>query len=137
MASTLLRLAPLVTTTSSLTLCAAQSLYLGPFLHPSVGGISLLMPLYGLTIGTSVANLFFSEPQALKAAGARELYMGGLVFSVLHFAFVPFVMYPVRDIIEDRSKGKSTGDLKKWLGVHFIRSLVVDLPGWACFLGGF
>ncbi|PGH08160.1 hypothetical protein GX51_01314 [Blastomyces parvus] len=149
----LLRIAPLLTATATLTLANDQNLHLAPFLHPSHRAkanallpsyfntwfhraLRYLLPLYGLTIASSVANIRYFDPQALQARGAKAWYVAGLTFTVLHFAFVPLVMYPVRDIVEDRSGGKSAEDLERWLFVHRIRSVVVDAPGWACFLVG-
>jgi len=61
-------------------------------------------------------------------------YAAGLAFTVLHFAFVPFIAFPIRDIIEDRSRGESTRDMRRWLDIHRIRVFVADIPSWASFL---
>lgn len=52
--------------------------------------------------------------------------------------FVPVVMGPVKDIINDK-RGKEVGegsrvDMARWVGVHKVRMLVADLPAWVCFL---
>lgn len=59
-------------------------------------------------------------------------------------AFVPVVMGPVKDIIEDRrgkaarESGKEVGegakvDMARWVSIHKVRMLVADLPAWLCF----
>ncbi len=34
---------------------------------------------------------------------------------------------------ENDARGAGPEYLKKWLGVHTVRSLVADLPAWVCF----
>lgn len=148
----LLRLAPLVTTTSSLTFAWDEHWYLSGFLRPEhrqhseamlpsyfrrffEQGIYIIAGLNMLTIGTSIANLLLIDRDAPShAPSGKCFYWAGLSFTIAHFIFAPLVAYPIRDIIEDRSQGKSTGILKRWLEIHHIRVLVVNLPGWASFL---
>lgn len=158
----LLRLAPLITTTTTLTYAGNEFFYLSNFLAPEHGdkssdilptyfkrmfntGIWIVIGMNSLTITSSVVNLvtlppspgsLFSRLVPRSTPSGRWLYGAGLFFTVMHFAFVPFVAYPVRDIIEDRSRSQSTRDLRKWLDVHRTRVLTADLPGWLCFLAG-
>lgn len=85
-----------------------------------------------LILATTIANL--RADRGPMSAVARNWYWTGLGFTVAHFAFVPLVAYPVRDIFEDRSGGQSTNDLKRWIDVHTVRTLVTDLPGWFSYL---
>ncbi|RMZ76369.1 hypothetical protein DV738_g4978, partial [Chaetothyriales sp. CBS 135597] len=147
----LLRVAPLLTTTSLLVYAWDEHFYLSGFLHnehkaevekilPSFfrrffeQGIYVILGLNALTVSTTIGNLL-TESAALDRLGSSKWYWAGLGFTACHFVFVPLVAYPIRDIVEDRSKGKSTKDLKRWLDVHRIRVLVADLPACLSFLG--
>lgn len=146
----LLRLAPLVTTTSSLMYAWDEHWFLSGFPRPEYKhhseamlpryfrrffeqGIWIVASLNTLTLSSSVANLLIDRP-ALDRLGSSRWYWAGLGFTVCHFLFVPLIAYPIRDIMEDRSKGHSTKDLKRWIDIHRIRVLVADLPGWMSFL---
>ena len=48
--------------------------------------------------------------------------------------FVPWIVPLVKGIREDRWRGEFSRDLRIWLDVHAVRSLITDLPGWICFL---
>jgi hypothetical protein len=146
----LLRLAPLVTTTSSLMYAWDEHWFLSGFLRPEYKhhseemlpryfrrffeqGIWIIASLNTLTLSSSVANLLIDRP-TLDRLGSSRWYWAGLGFTVCHFLFVPLIAYPIRDIMEDRSKGQSTKDLKRWIDIHRIRVLVADLPGWMSFV---
>jgi hypothetical protein len=36
-------------------------------------------------------------------------------------------------LYEEKSKGQSTKDLKWWLDIRVVRSMLVDFPLWICF----
>ncbi|KAL5343993.1 hypothetical protein BJX70DRAFT_352361 [Aspergillus crustosus] len=146
----LLRIAPLITTTSSLVYAWDEHWYLSGFLLPEYKqesnailpryfrrffeqGIWVIAGLNTLTISSSITNLLVDRPLLDRLQSSRW-YWAGLGFTVCHFLFVPLVADPIRDIIEDRLKGESTKDLKKWIDIHKIRVLVTDLPGWLSFL---
>lgn len=146
----LLRVAPLVTTTSSLMYAWDEHWFLSGFLRPEIKhhsdamlpryfrrffeqGVLIIAGLNTITLSSSIANLLIDRP-VLNKLGSSRWYWAGLGFTALHFAFVPLIAYPIRDIMEDRSKGQSTKDLVRWLDIHRIRVLVADLPGWASFL---
>lgn len=147
----LLRIAPLLTTTSSLVYAWDEHWYLSGFLHskhqeetkkilPSYfrrffeQGIFVIAGLNTLTISTAITNLLTDRP-VLDRLQSSRWYWAGLGFTVCHFLFVPLIAYPIRDIMEDRSRGNSTNDLRRWLDVHRVRVLVADLPAWMSFLG--
>lgn len=143
---TLLRLTPTITSSFSLWYCVDQYLFFNNFTTPAnrqkgsevlpqywkslLGpGLTVIFSLYGITIGSAVANLYVGP-----AASSSRFYGMGACFAAAHFAFVPLVSGIIKAIVEDDSKGQSWKDQKKWLKVHAIRSVVVDLPGWLCFL---
>ena len=158
----ILRVAPLLTTTSSLVYAWDEHWYLSGFLHSNTKheteiekifptyfrrffekGIFVLLGTGAITISTSIGNLFSLNDNGGGLApdsSSRLFYWAGLGFTLAHFLFVPVIAYPIRDIVEDRrdSTGKSTviGNLKKWLDIHRVRTLLADFPAWLSFLGG-
>jgi len=83
--------------------------------------------LNAISTWSAVANLYPGTPNA-----SRCWYVAGLVAAVGHMAFVPIVMGPVKDIIDDK-RGKEVGegsrvDMARWVGVHKVRMLVANLP---------
>ena len=147
----LLRIAPLLTSTSSLVYAWDEHFFLSGFAHlehkeetnkilPSYfrrffnQGIYIVVGLNTLTISTAVSNLLTDRP-VLDRLQSSRWYWAGLGLTACHFAFVPFIAEPIRDMFEGRSKGNSTKDLQRWLDIHRIRVLVADLPAWVSFLG--
>lgn len=119
----LLRVAPLLTTTSALLYAWDEHWYLSGFLlseHkpetetilPSYfrrffeQGVFIVAGLNTLTVSTSIANLLIDRP-VLDRLRSSRWYWAGLGFTVCHFLFVPLIAYPIRDIIENRSRGKA------------------------------
>ncbi|RDW71018.1 hypothetical protein BP6252_07581 [Coleophoma cylindrospora] len=144
----LLRVAPLITSTASLMFAADEHFFLTKFLAPEDreksnailpgwfsrmfhSGVIIVIGLNTLTTGTSIANLVFKS-ESLASTG-RQFYTAGLAFGLAHYLFVPIIAYPIRDIVEDRSHGESTKDLKKWIDINLLRTLTVDLSCWASF----
>lgn len=147
----LLRVAPLLTSTSTLVFAWDENWYLSLLVGskhqdevnkmlPSYftrffeTGIFILAGLNTLTVSTTIGNLMNDRP-VLNHLKSSRWYWAGLAFTLFHFAFVPTIAYPIRDIMEDRSKGNSTKDLQKWLDIHRIRTLVADLPAFVSFVG--
>ncbi|RYP76512.1 hypothetical protein DL771_001746 [Monosporascus sp. 5C6A] len=142
---TLLRVAPVVSSSAALWFSHDQYFFLKVFLHieehkaePAIpayfrkffnGGLARLLPLYAITIGTGIANSY-SRP-----AAAHLWYACGAAFALAHFTFVPAVMWKVEHLANEENDAKGTGAeyLKKWLDVHMIRSVIVDFPAWICF----
>ena len=141
----LLRLAPLISSSCSLWYCVDQYMFFNNFIVPAnraqgsqilplywksflIPGLSCIFSLYGLSIGTAVANLYLGPG---KQSG---WYAIGAGFSMAHFLFVPAASRLINAMIEDENKGQSWKTMQKWLRMHAIRSVIVDLPGWLCFL---
>ena len=89
--------------------------------------------MHTLTLGTSIANLPMQRLM-LQRVGSSRWYGAGLAFALAHFAFVPWVAHPIEEIVKGKSKEESTTHLRRWLYIHRVRSLLVDLPAWASFL---
>ena len=145
----LLRLAPLITSTASLMYAHDQHIFFLTFLHPSYRSEAnqffprwfkiclqrALWPiatLYPLSILSSATNIYLLDP---KSADARLWYWSGLAFTTGHFLFGKKAKRLLDEIQNDKSKGKSTEDMREWLDMNFVRSLTVDLLGWVSFVG--
>ncbi|KAG9560084.1 hypothetical protein KCU77_g10751, partial [Aureobasidium melanogenum] len=148
----LLRIAPLITSSATLSYCWAQNAFISIFtrqrnreksntLLPTYiedwfyGYTGQLIAAYTTTILTAGANCFFHR-QIFAASNSAKWYAAGAVFSAAHFAFVPAVAWKFTSIINDETKGNSVKVLDDWLKVHRIRSLTVDIISWACILLG-
>ncbi|KAI0399503.1 hypothetical protein F4802DRAFT_602938 [Xylaria palmicola] len=142
----LLRVAPVLTSTMAMRYAHDQWLFLDNLLAPPhrdkaneivpsyfktffMRGIWDIGILYTLTMATGITNL------STRTAGAAwKWYAAGTALAVAHMAFVPFVMYKVKGLIDDEPKGRGNETLRKWLDVHTLRSCVADVPAWACFV---
>lgn len=160
----LLRLSPVLLTTSSLTFSLTQYIFLKPYLdlppqtvtRPQVNkvlqpymrrqfpsGLATILVLYPLTWVTAIANLTVGR-RALTGP-ARGFYLAGLVFSVGHMLWAPRAKGLMEEIGGVRGDGEGDGEgegdsvelLGQWLRLHVVRSLVADFPGWVCFTAGF
>ncbi|EMR64818.1 hypothetical protein MGN70_001064 [Eutypa lata] len=144
---TLLRVAPVVSSSVALRYARDQHFFLNAFLkieeRDKAGPViplyfrqffpAALVPvftLYGITIGTGIANSW-ARP---AAAPAHLWYACGAALALAHFAFVPAVMWKIEHLCnEENDKGTAPEYLRKWLNVHAFRSFVVDFPAWVCF----
>lgn len=142
---TLLRAAPLITSTVSLVFSFDQHLFLDVFLAPHhreqadglvssyfktlfPRGLAVIFTSYPLSIACGACNLY-AAPQT-----AYPWFAAGTALALAHFAFVPKIMWRVKAVYEsDEKKSRATDDLAGWLNVHIVRSLAVDLPAWLCF----
>lgn len=155
MAIHLLRVAPLVLTTSSLTFSFNQYQFFRPYLHlpdaqehrhvndvlrgyvkrqfPS--GLATILTLYPLTWATAAANISMGT----FAGTPRNLHIAGLVLSAAHM----FWATRAKALMEEIGVDDTAGDkdrvalLRSWLRLHVARSLLTDFPSWICFGVGF
>ncbi|DAA73159.1 TPA_exp: hypothetical protein A8136_5084 [Trichophyton benhamiae CBS 112371] len=145
----LMRIAPLVTSTCSLWYSFDQDFLMGVFLNPNHraqsnsllpssfrsffrSGLVRVVGLLGLTLLSGGYNAFIDKP------GRETLYWytTGTLLAASHLIFVPFAAPKVQAIIEDRPQGRPNSDLDSWLMVHRVRTWVVDLAAWGCFVAG-
>ncbi|KAH8812137.1 hypothetical protein F5884DRAFT_303892 [Xylogone sp. PMI_703] len=143
----LLRIAPLLSSTCSLWYALDQSFFLSIFTNPIHctksndilpsyfttffhHGVWRVLGLISISIATSVANLY----HAGLSDELRKWFVAGALFTASHLLFVPAEGPTTLAIIHNQSKGRSTEDLKRWLKIHLVRTLTVDLAAWACFV---
>ena len=148
----LLRVAPLITSSASLSYCWAQNVFISIFtrsrnreksnaLLPTYvedwvyGYTGQLVATYTTTILTASANLYYHR-RVLGASDSAKWYAAGALFGAAHFAFVPAVAWKFTSIINNETKGNSVKVLDEWLRVHRFRSLTVDMLSWGCILIG-
>lgn len=152
----LLQTAPLATSTGTLAHATLELImtttFLSPRLRPQSNAIlprwwdSLfkravwtVLALNLGTIATSAATLVLNcERRSLQTTA---FYWAGLAGAIGHVAFVPFVMGPVKGIVDAKEVGdaddedSATAQMARWVGVHRVRMLVADLPAWVAFVG--
>ncbi|KAI1410728.1 hypothetical protein F5Y13DRAFT_167226 [Hypoxylon sp. FL1857] len=145
---TLLRVAPLVTSTASLVIANDSHIFLSSLVslkkqRAQVNeiapryfeaffwkGLPLIFGTFGLSIAFGLTNIY-SKPYA----ASRGWYAAGTALGLLHFAFVPKIMWTVKDAIEAKEdpNGGSADAIQRWLNVHYVRMALSDIPSWACF----
>lgn len=145
---TLLRLAPVISTTASLILAWDQHWMLSVFTLPSLkrdsaqylpkwfsaffrSGLPSVLGFLSVTMATATLNLR-AESLLLKQRGSYYWYAAGAALAAGHLLFVPAVAPRIQAIVEDETKGNSVGELRRWLRVNAIRGLTVDLGAWVC-----
>jgi hypothetical protein len=143
--TTLLRVAPLVSSSAAVWFCYDQWMYYGTFLHRDVKqktndilpaywnahiskGLAGIFSLYGLSAATGLANAL-SRGGRPAAPGSRW-YLAGACLSVAHFVFVPWVAEEIRAMVHD---GNAVESQARWMRFHLTRTFTVDIPGWVCF----
>ncbi|KAH8817003.1 hypothetical protein F5884DRAFT_778171 [Xylogone sp. PMI_703] len=144
----LLRIAPLVSSTCSLWFALDQHFFLSIFnkpvhrsksndLLPSYftfffhNGVVRVIVLIAASIGTALGNIYNGPG---SSQGPRQWYIAGAALTASHLLFVPAVGPRIQAIIHDRSRGHSTDELQRWLRVHLVRTVTVDLAAWVCFI---
>ncbi|CAI7580376.1 unnamed protein product [Penicillium glandicola] len=149
---TLLRTAPLITSTCTLWYSLDQDFFLNIFLHPDhrtrsneflpsyfrvffVPGTLRVLALLALTLTGGGYNIL-ERQSALGSSASLPWYTAGTLLAASHLLFVPAVAPKIQAVIEDASQGSSTTDLERWLTVHRMRTWTVDLAAWACFVVG-
>lgn len=142
---TLLRVAPVITSTAALWFSVDQYLFLHTFLAPQhlqkakeiipsyfrtffSRGIIAIFTLYPLSIAAGILNSY------VHPNDAYAWYVYGTGLATMHFAFVPLVLSPIRALQDDERKGHGDIDLREWLQAHAVRSAIADLPACICFV---
>jgi hypothetical protein len=143
----LLRVSPLLLSTSTLTYAWCENFFYGAFLATShrresnavlPGYLNYVVPRsvpgvvfhYALTAILAGANVYAGREQL-----SRVFYGLGAAFTLTHFAFVPAVIGPLQRIMADSGPGKSTEEMEEWLWWHRIRLAVADVPAWLSYAG--
>ncbi|KAI0142979.1 hypothetical protein GGR57DRAFT_372832 [Xylariaceae sp. FL1272] len=147
MASTLLHLVPLISSTCSLYFAWDQLFFLSIFLkkdirhHGSRLQASYWQSLFptaaplviGLIAVTSSSSFYLLRTSAdiLKQKGAYNWYLACGSLALCHFLWVPLIK-PVIDSLQDDRKDVDSGakTLQRWLNIHLTRFLSVDIACW-------
>ncbi|KAI2465481.1 hypothetical protein F4781DRAFT_22884 [Annulohypoxylon bovei var. microspora] len=157
----LLRVAPLLASSSYITFTVSEDIYLRPFgaFRPDLRlqanriipaykdrwfppSLAVIFIMYPLGIGTAVANLV-SRHGSLDISGASGssqriagyFYAAGAIFGALHFAFGPHDLKILKRISEkDKNNEMAVAD---WVRMSLVRGLVADFPSWLCYFLGF
>lgn len=144
---TLLRLAPLITSTTTITYNLAHHIFFTAFLAPShqkeanafiPRWTEIWMPsakwpivvFYPLSLVLAASNIYTTT----ASGGAKAWYWAGLVFTFGHFLWAKKAIGLLIRIKDDGSKGKSTKDMREWVKMNIVRGLLTDLPAWMAFL---
>ena len=121
------------------------SRYWEPFLKQ--GGAVII----GTGVTSAVSGLiswnWLQNHAHLETTDVSQWYLYGALFSLAHFAFVPLIATPIKNMIDAAGEGegaKSESDVDEsnrkematWLIWHTLRSLLADLPALACFAEG-
>lgn len=150
--TTLLRLTPLISSTCTLWFAWDQRVMYSTFTHPDLRNeSSAILPLWWrkvldlheiervllpvtITTVASIVNIR-KHGALLRAKGSWAWYAAGAALAVGHVAYVPGVMYKIQAMIEDNGKGEAVEQQRRWLRVHNVRTLTVDLGAWlACLI---
>ncbi|KAI0197468.1 hypothetical protein F4808DRAFT_295144 [Astrocystis sublimbata] len=156
----ILRIAPLLASTSCVTYTIAEDLYLRPFgnFRPDLRveanriipeykdrwfppSLAVIFTVYPVAICTAIANVWVNgnmevsgEPNDIRYLGSC-FYIAGALFSALHFAFGPRDLSILKQINEkEKDNGKAMAD---WVHMNLVRGLMAELPSWLCFFVGF
>ncbi|KAI8964551.1 hypothetical protein F5Y11DRAFT_315990 [Daldinia sp. FL1419] len=145
---TLLRVAPLVTSTASIVIAGDSHIFLNALVsHKQRGKVNEVAPRYFeaffwtalpcifVTYGASV-TLGLVNSYSRSYAASWNWYAAGSALAFAHFAFVPKIMWKVKDAIDAKEdpNGGAVNAIQGWLDVHHVRTALVDIPAWACFL---
>lgn len=151
--SALLRVTPLISSSFCIWFAWDQHFYLHLFTIPNVRPKSpQILPSYMkafypsasarvavtwiTTMATSIVTIYSQSsvitPQSLW------WYKAGLSMTVGHALFAPIILPTIVSILKYGDKSAGQEDimtlLSRWLKIHIIRSLTVDLFAWVCFV---
>lgn len=145
--STLLHIGPLVSSTVTLWFSLDQQMFLSIFLNKKVepqskdiltpywqvffdGGLYRVIAPLVVTMGTC-GTIIATNKDIVSAKGSYPWYIASALLAAGHFAFVPAIAPKIRAL----QSGGSTGVLRQWLDIHFLRTSSVDLLAWtACMI---
>jgi len=119
---------------------------LSRFWHPMVKQGRLLIASLASTsaLGALLAARWLRTHATLETTGVSNWYIAGGTLALAHLASLPIIAQPVGRIIEVASLGldeqaaeeKNREEMKTWLAIHTVRTLLVDLPALWCFAEG-
>ncbi|KAL6809534.1 hypothetical protein V8C40DRAFT_259210 [Trichoderma camerunense] len=152
--SMLLRIAPLVSSSFCIWFAWDQYYFLHLFTTPTVrpkaglvlpsymktfypGASARVFFTYITTLSTSFATIY-SQRQILEANESLWWYKVGLGLAAGHALFAPIIIPTIMKILKMEDNTAAQKDimplLARWLQIHTVRSLTVDLWAWVCFV---
>ncbi|SMR42482.1 unnamed protein product [Zymoseptoria tritici ST99CH_1A5] len=117
---------------------------LSRFWHPMVKqGRALIATLaVSSTLSGALAARWLRNHSTLETTNVSQWYIAGAVLAAAHLASLPIMAQPVKRIIEANTQSDQAAeqsnreDMKTWLGIHTVRTVLVDLPALWCFAEG-
>ncbi|KAK1966757.1 hypothetical protein LY78DRAFT_709980 [Colletotrichum sublineola] len=152
LATSLLCVSPLVLSSASLMFSWSQDISLGAFLHPSLRDdpdhpSGKILPRYlpafmkpgiwgiGLTYLPATVLCIINGLRS-QSNEIRRLYFAGSGLSIAHFCWGPTMFAILRRIQDPQNPGVLNEEaLEAWLPKHHTRTLLVNIPAFACILG--
>lgn len=115
------------------------SRYWNPFVKQ--GGVVV----FGCALTSAISGLaswrWLQNHGHLETTAVSQWYSYGALFALAHFAFVPLVAGPIKNMSDAGDSAKSEEEVDEsnrkematWLIWHSVRTLVADLPALWCF----
>lgn len=152
----LLRLAPLLTSTTTLMYAFDHHLFFSAFLAPHLHSQSttylpkwlqvftvpakwVIFLGYPTTLTLALTNYFSitssqsSSSLRLTSSSAGIWYLCGAAGTVAHFFFAPTALRLLGEMMDEKQSDKCLGKMKEWLDMNIRRELVADIPAWVSF----
>lgn len=101
--------------------------------------------LIATLVGTSALSGLFAARwlrthRTLETTNVSNWYLAGGALAIVHLASLPIIAQPVSRIIQAAdsldAEQRNREEMKTWLGIHTVRTVLVDLPALWCFAEG-
>ncbi|KAI6081404.1 hypothetical protein F4821DRAFT_249408 [Hypoxylon rubiginosum] len=148
---TLLHLIPVVSSTCTLLLAIIQYSSLQILTRSEIRDLneriiscyftaffdSIVLRVVGnlLTTMVSVACIFRLSDMSLGEQKSCHWYLAGACLAMAHLLVYPIIAPHVEALRKD-CRDKNIDALQDWLRIHWLRSVVIDLPAWVCCVVG-
>ena len=145
----ILRLAPLITSTITLMYGFDHQLFFNAFLETSQSSRTayflphwmkefvprakwIIIFGYFSTLVLAITNQY-AQPQSLQTNGAGTWYWCGLAGTLAHFLFAKTAIQSLNRLQDESKSEQSLVELRQWMDMNLRRILVTDLPAWTCY----
>ncbi|KAF8216542.1 hypothetical protein K438DRAFT_1797406 [Mycena galopus ATCC 62051] len=145
----LLRLSPIISSTTSLVWAYDEYTFLGAWTNPQYrtqadallpswfktwapNGTLVLFSSFPMSLITGIANAY-THSASLQATGALPFYWLGVFFALAHFFYGRVALRLLKAIREGEPEGKTTKSMGDWLRMHSARTFTTDLPAFISF----
>ena len=136
----LLRLAPLLLSTATLTFAHDHDLFFRAFLAPRLTSQStaIIPPFVDTYMARGGLTIFTLYPSTLILAlvNARSVgfwYGLGAAFTVGHFLYAKWAITLLENMRGEKT-GRGREHMRDWVRMNAIRTMTVDAAGWVCYL---